>query len=478
MKLAKIIQNIECKVIGQVLREVKHLSHMAQECGKNSIFFCLNNNTNNIDWAAEAINNGCNIIVSQQSVTTNKKVTQIIVANVRKTMSQMAAIFYGNPAQKLKIIGVTGTNGKTTTTHIIKHVLESKYKVGLIGTNGVYFGDKTYQTGFTTPDPILLHKILAEMVLDGVEYVVMEYSAHAIYYYKLWGIITDIIAFTNLSQDHLDFFNNMQQYFEAKSMFFTDYKYNNAIICTDDQYGQQLVTMAQNVTTCSTKFNSANIFANLQEHTTINQTFDVIISHQKHSAVINLLGEFNLQNALIAIAVCLKCNLTIEEILHALITLKSVNGRFECYSNKTNLVIIDYAHTPDGLQKVLQAANKVAGKNRVICVFGCGGNRDSAKRKIMGQVAEKYANFSIITTDNPRFEDNFDIAQDIAAGFQKNKYKIVLDRGQALRVALDMCTEGDVVLLAGKGAEDYTEVNGAKIKGSDKDLVKKVLNIV
>ena len=479
MKLAKLISFIDCKVIGQKHREITHLTHLAQDCTSGSAFFCLNGKSvSGQAWLQTAIDNGCRVIVGEQSITTNKKVTQIIVSDARKAMSQIASVFYGEPAKKLKIIGVTGTNGKTTTTHIISHILKSQFKVGLIGTNGVFYGQKCYQTGFTTPDPILLQKVLSDMLKSGVEYVVMEYSAHAIYLQKLWGIMSHVVAFTNFSQDHLDYFENMQQYFDAKAKLFDEKNYQKAVVCTDDKWGQKIAHLSKDLITCSTNNSDSNIFVKSSTHTTSSQSFELQMQNKTQKFDMSLLGSFNLQNALVAISVCLQCNMTLDQIASSLKTLKCVDGRFECYSNGTNTVIIDYAHTPDGLENVLKTTQEIAGKNRVVCVFGCGGNRDADKRAKMGKVSETWADFTIVTTDNPRNEDNFDIAQDIVKGFAKNKYKIVLDRGQALRTAIDMCRSGDVVLIAGKGAETYTEICGVKVPSSDRELVNKVLNLV
>ncbi len=477
MKLNKLLKNIECTVIGNRMRNILHLSNIAQECKNGSVYFCLNGKTNNgQEYIKTAITNGCKVVVSEQSINI-KNITQIIVQDARKAMSLIASNFYDNPQKQLKLIGVTGTNGKTTTTHIIAHILKTKYNVGLIGTNGVFYGDKSFQTGFTTPDPILFYGILRDMANSGVKYVVVEYSAHAIYLQKLYGLYSEVVAFTNFSQDHLDYFENLDKYFDAKAQLFVDGNYNNAVVCIDDTFGQKIAKISKNLITCSTKNAHANIFVEKIEHTTHSQTFILNIFGKQVTIDTSLMGKFNIQNLVVAISVCLKLDIRTQEIVDAIKSMEGIAGRFETYSNLENTVIIDFAHTPDGLKNVLKATQELAGKNRVICVFGCGGNRDSIKRKEMGEIAEKYADYTIITTDNPRFEDNWDIAQEIAVGFSKNKYEIVLDRGQALRKALEICRAGDVVLLAGKGSETYTEINGTKYYSSDKELVQKVLNL-
>lgn len=477
MKLSKILKNVDCKVLGNKNRKILHLSNIAQECGKNSIFFCLDGkNSSGGEWIETAIRNGCRVIVCKQSCGV-KNITQIIVKDTRIAMSQIASNFYDNPAKDLKIVGVTGTNGKTTTTNIIANILQSKYNVGLIGSNGVFYDNKSYQTGFTTPDPILLYQTLADMKNSGIEYVVMEYSAHAIYLQKLWGIETDIVAFTNFSQDHLDYFETMDNYFEAKAQIFSQGAYKHSVVCIDDQYGKKIAKLSHNKITCSTVDKTAQIFIEKVEHTNSSQSFVIIENNHKTTIKTWLLGSFNLQNLLVAIGVCRLCGLSIEQIAKEIEKIHAISGRFECYSNGKNTIIIDYAHTPNGLENALKTANELAGKNRVLCVFGCGGNRDQSKRAQMAKISQNLADFSIITTDNPRFESNWDIAMDICSGFTKNKYQVVLDRGQALREALNLCRDGDVILLAGKGAETTTEINGTKVYASDKELVKTVLNL-
>lgn len=475
MKLINIISKIDCKVLGSKHRKVESLTHIASDAEKNSMFFCLNGRvTSGINFVDEAIKNGAKVIVSESSVT-NSKVTQIIVPNVRKAMSQIASLFYGEPATQLNIIGVTGTNGKTTTTNMIAHILKSKYNVGIIGTNGAVFNGNTISTGFTTPDPIILQKLLRQMLDGGVNYVVMEMSAHAIYLHKLWGIMSNIVAFTNISQDHLDYFENMENYFNAKAMLFEEKNYNLAVVCTDTEYGRQIVKKCSKVVTCSSKYKDADIFASDIEHTTTNQTFRVITKTGSSKITLNMLGNFNIQNAIVAISVCLNCGLTFDQIQTELLSLHGVEGRFECYSNDNVTIIVDYAHTPDGLSNLLSTAREIAGKNKVISVFGCGGNRDTEKRPIMASISESIADYTIVTTDNPRFEDNYKIANDIISGFTKKHYDVILDRGQALRTAVGMCKKGDIVVLAGKGAENYIDINGVKIDYSDKALAQKVL---
>lgn len=476
MKLSQILSGIEAKIIGSKHRNISGLYHVASECKSGSIFFCLKGRQNNgADYIAEAIKNGAKVIVTEEASST-KHITQVIVPNARKAMSQMAANFYGNAADRLKIIGVTGTNGKTSVCHMVAHILKDKYNVGIIGTNGAEFNKTKIQTNMTTPDPIMLHEIFAKMEQNGVEVVAMEMSAHAIFLHKLWGIMPHIIAFTNLSQDHLDYFENMQTYYNAKASIFEGKNYTSAVVCVDTGYGKQIAAISKNVTTCATVPNQADIFVSDIKHTTYGQTFDCTAKEQTQNIELHLFGKFNLQNAIVAVSICKVFGLSLAEIAANIATFEGVDGRYDCITCGNQKIIIDYAHTPDGLNNLLASIRQLAPKDKLVCVFGCGGNRDTQKRALMGTVAEKYADYVIVTTDNPRFEDNYKIAEDIICGFSKKKYEILLDRGQAIRRSIDLTQKGGIVVIAGKGAENYIEIGSNKIEFNDKKFVKSILN--
>ena len=476
MKLKQLLNNLDCKICGKANVNVTSLQHIAQQATKGSIFFCLNGKVSSgEDWASDAIKNGCKVIVTQSSINVPKSITQIIVKDARIAMSQIAANFYGNPADNLNIIGVTGTNGKTTTTNMIAHVLSQTNNVGVIGTLGAKYCGKTVDTGFTTPDPIILQQIFADMVNCGVKYVVMEMSAHAIYLNKLYGINPQVVAFTNLSQDHLDYFENMENYYQAKKQLFTAGNYKHAVVCTDSAYGKQLAADCPNCITCNTTSTNADVKATLIEHSIGGQKFNITCKSGSQVFDIKLLGNFNLQNVCVAISCLLACNLSLSQIANSMQNMQGVPGRFESYYNGKITIIVDYAHTPDGLKNLLSTARDVAGKGKLVCVFGCGGNRDTDKRPQMAAIAENLSDYVIVTNDNPRFEDSYKIAQDICGGFAKNKHCVLLDRGQAVRKAVSMCKPGDIVVLAGKGAEEYMDICGKKIDFSDKLLAEAAL---
>ena len=374
---------------------------------------------------------------------------------------------------KLKIIGITGTNGKTSVARIVSDILSGvRGKVGLIGTIGCEFLGRHFDTGFTTPDPHILHKIFQKMYLSGVEYVVMEVSAHSIFLKKLEGIKFDVLALTNITQDHLDFFKSMQAYKETKFSYFTKDHTKRAVICVDDENGRELLRSINIPVVSYGIENPCDVFA-IDIKTSLsgsefvcNALDDIFIAHTP------LVGDYNVLNCLCAISITKMIGVNVWDIKNGVENTRPEVGRFNVISLSGVNVIIDYAHTPDGLEKVLQVAKKVcSGRLRVL--FGCGGNRDESKRRLMGSVAEVYADEIIITSDNPRFEDPLKIIGDIEKGITKANHEIIVDRKEAIKKALINCQRGDCLIIAGKGGEKYQEINGVKNAYSDFDEVFK-----
>lgn len=473
MKLYYLLKNINCRVVGNTILDIKGLYHKDTEVKENGLFFSLRGTrVDGNAYVLSAIKNGAVAIVTEQEIQNLSGITQIIVRDARETMSLIACKFFGNPASKLKIIGVTGTNGKTTVTSMISHVINSTgKKCSLIGTNGVVINGVKYDTGMTTPDPIELQQYFAQMVKQKQDYVCMEVSAHAIEFHKIDGFMFEAVVFTNLSEDHLDYFKSMKRYFDTKCRLFTKKYTNFAVINIDNSYGIELAKRININYVAYSISNKADYVASDITLVGAGQKFKVNKSFEIN---LNFAGDFNVSNALSAIATLNYLGFDDATIAFGLASMKAVDGRFNTYVINGKLVIIDYAHTPDGLENILVTAKKIAGSNRLISVFGCGGNRDSQKRPIMGDISSRFADFTIITSDNPRFEKRETIAKEIEKGIKSKNYMIELDRTIAIKKAISMANEGDVVVLAGKGSEPYIDENGVKIPYSDMAEIEKL----
>lgn len=475
MRLKELLKGVDYKLEG-FDEEVTQLSMNSNDKTNNGLFFCINGTKQNgEDFALDAISNGAVVVVTQNKL--NIKATQVIVNNVRSVMAVICANFYNNPAKKLRIIGVTGTNGKTTTTTMIYNVLRNAgVKAGLIGTTQILINDIFVKPKLTTPDPIDLHYLFSQMVNSGCEVVVMEVSAHALDLNKLDGIIFDIAVLTNVTEDHLDYFETMEKYKMAKCSFFTKKHCRCALVNVDDEVGKSLV-QNRNVNTISYGItNPSACFAiNLKMDITGSQFF-VNIFDDIESIKINQPGIFNVYNALACISVCRLLNIDMHEIAKGLSKMKIVEGRFQLLNTSTNYsVIVDYAHTPDGLESVLKTAKSFC-KGNLICVFGCGGNRDPIKRPIMGRVASAISDVVILTSDNPRYESPTLIINQIEEGVDKTKHYYKMEnRIDAIAKAIEIADSKDIVMICGKGAEDYQEINGVKHHFNDAEEVIKIL---
>lgn len=472
MKLYSLLKNINCRVLGNMIVEISGLYHKDTEVKENGLFFCLRGTrVDGNEFVFSAVKNGAVAIVVEQEIQNLAGVTQVVVKNAREAMSLIASKFYGTPASKLKIVGVTGTNGKTTITNMIANVLKFAGKsVAVVGTNGVFFKGKRYDTGMTTPDPIELQKYFASFVKNRIEYVCMEVSAHASFLKKVEGIMFSQMVFTNLTEDHLDFFKTMQNYFDAKAKLFQQNHTMFAVINADDAYGKTLSSCIKIPFATYAIDETASLTASKINLSQNGQTF---VTNNGVLIEMCMVGKFNVSNALAAICVLRKLGISDDLISQAFKQMSPVEGRFNSFFIDDKLVVVDYAHTPDGLKNVLQCCRSLAGINKVISVFGCGGNREVEKRSIMGEISSKLADFTIITSDNPRFESRLSIAKDIEKGMKNSAYKIELDRVTAIADAIGMAGDGDVVLVAGKGAEDYIDENGTKIPYSDLKEVEK-----
>lgn len=478
MKLSKVLSNVDTKGEYDDI-EIEGLYHNSKEVKDGGLFFAIDGTkVSGREFALEAVKRGAKVIISSSKIEgLPSEVINLVSEDTRLAMSLCASNFYEEPSRDMFVLGVTGTNGKTTTTFMLESVFkEAGNKVGVIGTNGVFIDDKKIDSNLTTPDPIYLQKTLAKMREEGVDVVAMEVSAHALELKKTRGVMTDIALFTNLTQDHLDFFSNMQSYGEAKAKLFEEGMSRFGVVNIDDSFGRYLQNAASVpiLTYSQKKESGADIIADKVRHNTTNQTFDVITPKGRIKITLNLCGGFNISNALGVITAALMSGIELGAIKKGLEKLEMVEGRFNTYDVNGVRVVIDYAHTPDGLMNILSATREIT-SGKLISVFGCGGNRDRGKRPIMGEISEKLADYTIVTSDNPRFEKPEDIANDILEGMKTSSHLVSLDRKKAIKLAVAMANEGDSVVIAGKGAEPYLDMLGVKTPYEDKKVVEEIL---
>ena len=436
------------------------------------------------EYIQDAIKNGARAIIIEDGYDVKKlknyeDITIIMTQNTREALAVAASNFYGNPTRKLKLIGVTGTKGKTTTTYMIKEILEKAgKKVGLIGTIAVYInGKKMKDSDRTTPESLELQQIFAKMVEDGVEVAVMEVSSQSLKLNRVTGCEFDYVIFTNFSEDHIspNEHPDMEDYFQSKLKLFKMCK--NGIVNVDDLHGAKIPSLfpENNIVTYGID-NSANLLAKDITITNLYADFKVKITDRNERIKTGIPGRFSVYNSLAAICIAQKFGISSEIIREALLEVR-VPGRSELVDNKKEIpIMIDYAHSPESLENILRAVKSYT-RGKVICVFGCGGDRDSGKRPIMGEISGKIADFTIITSDNPRTENPEKIVEQIEDGIKKTKgnYKVVVDRKAAIEEAIKMAGKTDIVILAGKGHEPYQEINGVKYPFDERIIVKEII---
>ena len=399
-----------------------------------------------------------------------------LTENTRAAVADAAAAFYRHPERQLRLVGVTGTNGKTTSTHLICHILEQTgHPCGLIGTNGIRIREELRPADRTTPDGLELYALLREMADAGCEYAVMEVSSHSLVLDRVRGLHYAAAAFTNLTQDHLDFHGDMEHYFEAKALLFD--RCDTAVINLDDAYGARLAQQVKcPVITFSAKRDEARLVAKNVRLQPDNVQAVLVRDNDIARMRLNIPGMFSVYNGLTAIACCLALGMGLEEVTEALRTAQGVKGRAEIVPTGRNFtVMIDYSHTPDSMENILRTVRDYA-KGRVIGVFGAGGDRDKTKRPLMGKVGGEGCDLCVVTSDNPRSEDPDAIIQDILAGMSaKHRYKVIPDRREAIAWAVKHAQPDDIIVLMGKGQETYQEICGVKHHLDEREEVAKAL---
>ena len=486
MKLQELIKNIKIKkILNEKDIDITGISYNSKTVKEGEIFVCLKGeHSDGHEFAKMAVENGAAALYCEKELDID--VPQVIVESTRHQIADLAAAFYNYPSKKIKLIGVTGTNGKTTVTHLIQRIVEdAQHKCALIGTLGYKLSGKdTYHDAkHTTPQAPELQKTLEMICEQNIDYVAMEVSSHALEQNRVGGCDFDGAVFTNLTQDHLDYHITMNNYFEAKALLFRGLKKGDfAVINNDDEYAQRfkdVVPEGVKIYTYGIK-NDADVKAEDIDFSIHGAKFK--INAEKAAAVhkdvnLQMNGMFSVYNALAALTAGIAMGFDIDVCIKALEETKSVDGRFEIVSKKP-LVIVDYAHTPDGLENVLKAARELTPKDaNLVCMFGCGGDRDATKRPKMGKIADENADIVVVTSDNPRSEDPQLIISDILAGIKTvNTQKVFVepDRRTAISMLKNIAKENDVVVLAGKGHEDYQILKDKTIHFDDREEARKV----
>ena len=480
MILSKLLSPLDFKVIsGNIDIDITGLQIDSRQVQAGNLFIAVKGTqTDGHAYIGKAVELGAAaILVSDVPEMLPEGVTVVQVAETQRIVGQIATIFHGDPSSKLKLVGVTGTNGKTTIATVLYQLARGMgHKCGLCSTVCNYIDERVVEASHTTPDPITLNRLLAEMAEAGCEYVFMECSSHAIHQQRIGGLTFAGGIFTNLTRDHLDYHGTFENYRDAKKLFFDNLPKNAfAVTNADDRNG---LFMTQNckaeVKTYSTR-TMADYKGKILEESLEGMLLDI----DGVEVSVRFVGRFNVSNLLAVYGAALGLGFEKSEILRILSTLKPVNGRFEALRSSRGVsAIVDYAHTPDALENVLTAINEIVrGRGQVITVCGAGGNRDKGKRPLMAQEAVKQSDRVILTSDNPRFEEPQDIINDMLAGLddeQKKKVIAIVDRREAIRCAAMMAQKGDVILVAGKGHEPYQDVKGVKSHFDDHEEIKKV----
>ena len=480
MKLNELLKNIKpLEIAGDTDKDICGINIDSRKIAAGHLFVAMKGTQ--VDghiFIGKAEELGAVAVLCEDMPEVKKEgVTYVRVESTEDAVGKVATLFYGNPSTKLKLVGVTGTNGKTTIATLLYNMFRKLgYKCGLLSTVCNYIEEEVIPASHTTPDPIELNKLLAMMVDAGCDYVFMECSSHAIHQKRIGGLRFAGGIFTNLTRDHMDYHKTMENYRNAKKAFFDNLpKDAFAITNADDKNG---MVMVQN-TKATVKTYSTRAMADFKARILECHFEGMYLEIDGREVGVQFIGKFNVSNLLAVYAAAIMLGQKAEDILIAMSTLKSVHGRLDpVHSPEGYTAIVDYAHTPDALENVLKAIHEVLNKKgHVITVCGAGGNRDKGKRPLMAQEAVKQSDKVIITSDNPRFEEPQDISNDMLAGLDKHQMKKVIsivDRKEAIRTACMLAQKGDVVLVAGKGHEDYQEIKGVKHHFDDKEVLQEI----
>ena len=457
--------------------EIAGITSDSREIKQGFAFVCIKGVANDgHKYAADAATLGAVVVITEQKMGVEN---EIVVADTREVYADMCAKWFGNPADSLKLIGITGTNGKTSITYMIKSILESAgHKVGLIGTIHNMIGDEIIETKNTTPGVYELNRLFALMKEKGCDYAVMEVSSHALDQKRVCNLCFDVAVFTNLTQDHLDYHITMDNYLDAKKKLFKMCK--TAIVNADDEYCAKLIEgLDCKVVSYSLEDNST-YSAKAVKYLPASVEYELVSNDILNHIKFNTGGKFSVYNSMSAAITALELGFSIDTVANAIESIGGIKGRAESVpTGRDFTVIIDYAHTPDGLKNILKTFSDCQ-KNRVIALFGCGGDRDKTKRPIMGSIAVRYADYVIVTSDNPRSEDPSMIIKDIleGTGGSSTPVKVIENRIDAIKYAISIAQKDDIIVLAGKGHETYQILNTGTIHLDEREIVREALELL
>ena len=485
MQLEKLLRTLVVRqIIGPLDREVQSVAYDSRRVQANSMFVALRGEkTDGHQFIGQALERGASVIVAERAEKC-PRATCVAVENTRVALADIAVAFYRAPAERLKVAGVTGTNGKTTTTFLLKHICEQAgLRCGLIGTVRYEIGERILPATRTTPEALDLQELLALNVNAGCRAAVMEVSSHALAQERTRGIEWDVAVFTNLSQDHLDFHGTMENYFQAKARLFTKLSAQQkkgkpiAVINLDDRYGEQLLGSINNTVSVITygsgiraHFRASNYRAGFA-----GSSYQLEARGRSYLVRLPLIGRFNVANSMAALAAATALGVNLRQAVLELAKSPQVPGRLELVPAKRKFqVFVDYAHTPDALLNVIKTLRELEPR-RLIVVFGCGGNRDRQKRPLMGKVVDHNADYAIITSDNPRKEEPDAIIAEIEKGFRSNHFEKIVDRTEAINRAVELAQARDIILIAGKGHESYQEFADRTIPFDDIQVARRAI---
>lgn len=476
MRISAITENIDHKLIGSDV-EITEIAYDSRKVKHGNLFCCINGtHKDGHEYAEAAVKAGASALLVERELPLD--VPQILVENSRIAMAEIAENFFGHPLDGIPVVGITGTNGKTTTTYMIKAICEQAgMKVGLIGTIRNLIGDHIIQTDLTTPESVELQRVFRMMKDAGVDIIIMEVSSSALDQDRVHGIEFAIGGFTNLTQDHLDYHKTFENYLEAKKILFKRSKF--AVMNADDVHSDMLLSgLNLPAMRYGVRTNTADIRATNIDICPTYLEFDMSCKLGTQHITVAIPGLFNVFNAMLAAGICIKLGIGLEAIAAGLASVVSVSGRMETLPTDGFgfSVILDFAHTPDGLENLLGSVREFA-KARIITVFGCGGDRDNSKRPIMGETAAKHSDLCVVTSDNPRTEDPMRIIGMVLEGVERTKceHVVIENRREAIKYALSAAEKDDIIVLAGKGHEYYQDINGVKYPFDEKVIVAELL---